>query len=49
MVERQEIGATIDALEKLATALDVEIGAFFVRPPEGSEPLTCSPLVPRSL
>ncbi|RVN00448.1 XRE family transcriptional regulator [Sinorhizobium meliloti] len=37
-LERQTANAGIDMLDKLASALSVEISEFFVMPPEGAVP-----------
>ncbi len=36
-IEREEGNATVDLLDRLAQALDVAIGEFFVRPSRGAE------------
>jgi transcriptional regulator with XRE-family HTH domain len=37
MLEREEIGATVDKLDQLAEALGVDVSAFFVQPQKGAE------------
>lgn len=36
MLEREETSASVDTLDKLATALGADVGQFFVEPAEGA-------------
>lgn len=37
MLEREQASATLDAVDKLATVLGVELVAMFAKPPAGAE------------
>lgn len=37
-IEREQGNATLDVLDRLAAALDVEVAEFLQAPPEGAEP-----------
>lgn len=37
-IEREEVGATVDTLDKLASVLDVPLGEFFRVPKPGEKP-----------